>query len=63
LVALVIIAVLGLFSTQFNKWILYPVLTVLILLTLYRMDRFAKHYAKELFANAAKLTKPKQENL
>ena len=61
--ALIIIAIVGVFSSQINKWILYPVLTVLILLTLYRMDRFAKHYAKELFANAAELAKPSQEKV
>ncbi len=57
LAAFAVTALFGWLSSELDSYVLYPALVGLAILTGYRMHRFAKHYAKELFANAAELAK------
>jgi len=42
--------------------VFYPILVAVVLLTGYRMHRFALHYARELFANVAELVRIEGSN-
>jgi hypothetical protein len=48
--------------SSLNPVVLYPILAVVVLLTGYRMHRFALHYARELFANVAELVRIRGSN-
>jgi hypothetical protein len=50
--ALVIIAAIGWMSRQVSPLVLYPTIFVIAVACLYRMHRFAVHYAGELFSTA-----------